>query len=159
MNKNIVYILFGCLLIFCTKSLSFSDKPIKNEIKTETSKNKNNKIEKKYYWCEKHDYPSRGFSMMIPVEVDENTTKVEFMKSIRVNGVDEQSSQSQHIFKMSPDWKDFYKTSKGYPFNGRWGKGGPVQGVIYNDHYSGSSYLVYTIDRVGTFEYPCQKLK
>ena len=56
-------------------------------------------------------------------------------------------------------WKDFYKTSKGYPFNGRWGKGGPVQGVIYNDHYSGSPYLVYTIDRVGTFEYPCQRLK
>ena len=133
------------------KKLIEAEKPIKVT--------KNMSAEKKYYWCEKHDYPSKGLSMMIPIEVDENITKVEFMKSVRVNGIDEQSSYSRHIFTMQADWKDFYKTSKGYPFKGRWGKGGPVKGVIYNDHYSGGSYLVFTIDRVGTFEYPCQRLK
>lgn len=167
MNKNILFVAFVFFIISSTYCLSFSDKPIKNQSDVETKVKKNNNIsersekvfKKKYYWCEKQDYPSRGLSMMIPVEVEEGISKVEFMKSIKVNGVDEQSSQNRHVFKMTPDWRDFYKSSKGYPFRGKWGKGGPIQGVIYNEHYSGGPYLVYTIDRVGTFEYPCQRLQ
>ena len=61
---------------------------------------------------------------------------------------------------MTRDWRSFYKSSKGYPFKGKWGKGGPVQGVLYDDHYSGGPYLVYTINNISaSFEYPCQRLK
>jgi len=92
------------------------------------------------------------------VQVDESTLEVEFFRNITVNNSRKNCSYDK-VFKMTSDWNDFYKKSKGYPFTGKWGPRSSVKGVIYDDYPPRASVLVYTIDKDIRIEWPCTKLK
>lgn len=111
----------------------------------------NNSIAEELWWCEKN--VDKNMSMMIPVWILNDQKKLIFLDEVTVDGIVEKSSHDRHDFNIY-ELKDDH-----YSFVGKWGRLN-LKGVFYNNR---SKYpkntLIYTIDTIGSFEYPCSQLR
>lgn len=103
------------------------------------------------WWCEKEI--DTNMNLMIPVWVIFDEKKLIFLEEVNVDGKNESSSHGRHEFEI------YDLNSQSYAFKGKWGKLN-AKGVLYNNN---SSYpqntLIYTIDKIGSFEYYCDQLR
>lgn len=129
-KNKVKFFLFSLLFLFSFINKSFS--------------------EEEFWWCEKNI--EKNVTMMIPVKVIPYQKQLIFLDKINVNGILEESSHKRHDFKL------YNISNESYSFEGKWGKS-KIKGVLYNSKSASSSnQLIYTIDEIGTFKYPCKKL-